>query len=212
MFGNSGGGFSDFFNAFFGGFEGQPGSNGFNGFNQRPPSTKGKDYKATMEISINEAYNGTSRIINVDGQKLRVTIKPGAYDGQELRIKGKGQVSYNGGSQGDLYIKIKILPDSHYEIQGNDLLYKANIDVFTAITGGKTEVNTIAGKLSLKIPKGSQPGCKLRLRGKGMPSYNNSSLHGDLFIKLNVNIPKDLSQEELDLVKKLKNMHKQHSS
>ncbi len=212
MFGGSGGGFSDFFNAFFGGFGGRSGSNGFSGFNQRSGSTKGKDYKATMEISIYEAYNGTSRIINVDGQKLRVSIKPGTYDGQELRIKGKGQVSYNGGAQGDLYIKIKIQPDSNYELQGNNLVYKANIDVFTAITGGKIEVNTIAGKLSLKIPKGSQPGCKLRLRGKGMPVYNNSSVHGDLFIQLNVNIPKDLSKEELDLVKKLKNMHKQHVS
>ncbi|MDD2312417.1 MAG: J domain-containing protein [Petrimonas sp.] len=209
MFGGGGNGFSDFFNAFFGGMGGMGGSrmsNGFSGFNTRTASQKGSDYQAEMNITLAEAYSGTTRILTVNGQKLRATIKPGAYDGQELRIKGKGGQGYNGGTPGDIYIKLKIVPDSNYELQGNDLIYKANVDLYTATLGGKIEVNALAGKLSLNVPKGSQPGSKLRLKGKGMPVFNKPGISGDLYVQLNVNIPRNLSEEEIDLFRKLKGL------
>ncbi|MGQ1786273.1 DnaJ C-terminal domain-containing protein [Saccharicrinis sp. GN24d3] len=209
MFGGAGNNFSDFFNAFFGGMGGMGGSSmssDINGFNGRAASKKGTDYQAEMEISLAEAYSGTTRIITVNGQKLRTTIKPGAYNGQELRIKGKGGHAYNSGTPGDIYIKLKIIPDNNYELQGNDLIYKANIDFYTAILGGKIEVNTLAGKLSLKVPKGSQPGSKLRLKGKGMPVYNKPGRSGDLYVQLIISIPRNLSEEELDLFRKLKRL------
>jgi curved DNA-binding protein len=142
----------------------------------------------------------------VNGQKLRATIKPGAYNGQELRIRGKGGQGFNGGTPGDIYIKLKIIPDSNYELKGNDLIYKANVDLYTAVLGGKIEVNTFAGKLSLNVPKGSQPGSKLRLKGKGMPVFNKPGSSGDLYIQLNVSIPQNLSEEEINLFKKLKGL------
>ncbi len=201
IFGGAGGGFSDFFNAFFGGR-----GSAQSGFSGRQHPQKGQDLRAEMEISLYEAYHGTSRILNVDGNKLRVTIKPGSYNGQELRIKGKGGRGAAGGAAGDIYIKIRIQPDNQYKIDGNDLTLKTNVDLYTAVLGGKTEINTLAGKLNVPIPKGSQNGNKLRLKGKGMPVYGKSGAYGDLYVQLNVAIPKNLSPEEIDLFKKLKEL------
>jgi curved DNA-binding protein len=205
IFGGSGGGFSDFFNAFFGGRGGA--QSGFSG-RQRP--RKGQDLQAEMEISLYEAYHGTSRILNVDGKKLRVNIKPGSYDGLELRIKGKGGRGAAGGADGDIYIKIKVQPDSLYKTDGNNLTLKADIDLYTAVLGGKAEINTLAGKLNVPVPKGSQTGSKLRLKGKGMPVYGKTGQYGDLYVQLNVVIPKNLSQEEVNLFKKLKELRNNH--
>ncbi len=205
IFGGSGGGFSDFFNAFFGGRGGA--QSGFSG-RQRP--RKGQDLQAEMEISVYEAYHGTSRILNVDGKKLRVNIKPGSYDGLELRIKGKGGRGAAGGADGDIYIKIKVQPDSLYKTDGNNLTLKADIDLYTAVLGGKAEINTLAGKLNVPVPKGSQTGSKLRLIGKGMPIYGKPGQFGDLYVQLNVVIPKNLSQEEVNLFKKLKELRNNH--
>lgn len=210
MFGGGRNDFSDFFNAFFGGMSGMGGSRmagGYKGFNNQTASQKGSDYQAEIDITLAEAYSGTTRILTLNGRKLRATIKPGAYDGQELRIKGKGGQGYKGGAHGDIYIKLKIIPDRNYELQGNDLTYKAKVDLYTAILGGKIEVNTLAGKLSLNVPKGSQPGSKLRLKGKGMPVFNKPGSSGDLYVQLNVSIPRILSEEELDLFRKLKGLH-----
>jgi curved DNA-binding protein len=209
IFGGAEGGFSDFFNAFFGEMGGMGDSRKsgrFNDFTNRATSQKGSDYQAEMEITLAEAYSGTTRILNVNGRKLKATIKPGAYEGQELRIKGRGGQGYNGGTPGDIYIKLKIIPDSNYELQGNDLIYKANVDLYTAVFGGNIEVNTLADKLSLNVPKGSQPGSKLRLKGKGMPVFNKPGSSGDLYVQLNVNIPRNLSEEEINHFKKLKEL------
>ena len=218
LFGDQGGGFSDFFNAFFGGMGGSRRTGDFSGFdhqtgfNSRTASQKGSDYQAEMEITLAEAYAGTTRILNVDGQKLKANIKPGAYDGQELRIRGKGGKGRGGGSPGDIYVKVRIKPDPRYAMQGQDLIYKANIDLYTAVLGGKIEIHTLAGKLGLSVPKGSQPGSKLRLKGKGMPEFGKPGQAGDLYVQLNVNIPRDLSEEELRLFGKLKDLRKKHAS
>jgi curved DNA-binding protein len=212
VFGEKGGGFSDFFNAFFGNMEGSRKAGGYSGFKSRTASQKGNDYQADMEITLAEAYSGTTRILNINGQKLKATIKPGAYQGQELRIKGKGGQGYSGGSPGDIYIKLRVKPDPKYELQGRDLIYKADIDLYTAILGGKIEINTLAGGLSLNVPEGSQPGSKLRLKGKGMPVFGKPGNAGDLYVQLNVNIPRNLSGEEIDLFRKLKGLRNKHAS
>lgn len=197
----AGGGFSDFFNAFFGGGAGSQA-----GFGGRSRSFKGSDLQAELEISLYEAYHGTSRILNVDGQKLRINIKPGAWNGQELRLKGKGAPGPGGGERGDIYIKIRVTSGDEYHIEGNNLTQKVNVDLYTAVLGGKKQINTLSGKLNVPVPKGSQTGKKLRLKGKGMPVYNSPGSFGDLFIELNVIIPKDLSAEEIQLFKKLKEL------
>jgi curved DNA-binding protein len=205
IFGGTGGGFSDFFNAFFSDMGKGRRSQRFGD----QGTIKGQDLRGEMEISLQEAYHGTSRILNIGGQKLRITTKPGAYTGQELRIRGKGQPGISGGEKGDLYMKIKVLPDAAYTREGNDLIMNAAADLYTAILGGKIAVNTLAGKVNVPVPPGSQPGSRLRLKGKGMPLYGKSGVFGDLYIRLNINIPKNLSQSEIELFRKLRDLRKQ---
>ncbi len=204
IFGSSGEGFSDFFKSFFGGGGSRAGSE----FSSQQRAFKGSDLQAEMEITLAEAVSGTTRILNIDGEKLRVKTKPGAYTGQELRIKGKGGHGTKGGNRGDIYIKIKVQPDFRYTIDGNNLILKADIDLYTAVLGGKTELDTLSGKINVPVPAGSQNGSKLRLRGKGMPVYGKPGVAGDLYVQLNVQIPRNLNQDELKLFKKLRDLKK----
>ncbi|HKK80972.1 MAG TPA: J domain-containing protein [Prolixibacteraceae bacterium] len=206
LFGNSGGAsfegdsFSDFFNAFFGdmgGFSEQRNS-------RRQRAHKGSNLQASISISLTEAYHGTHRILNANGKKLRVTIKPGTYDGQELRIKGKGGQGAHGGAAGDIFIKINIQPDKNYTLKGRDIIQKVDVDLYTAVLGDKIKVNTLDGIINVAIPQGAQNGQKLRIKGKGMPHYNANGLSGDLYLQLNIIIPKHLSDEEKELFRKLK--------
>lgn len=196
IFGEGGNGFSDFFQSFFGG--GRP-----SGFRSANRARSGSDLRAEVDISLQEAFSGTTRILNVDGEKLRVNIKPGAYTGQELRIKGKGGHGSNGGTRGDIYVRLKVMPDPQFTVDGNNLTVKTDVDLYTAVLGGKVEVQSLSGKLSVPIPKGTQSGSKLRLRGKGIPVYGKTGMNGDLYVQLQVTIPRNLSQEELNLFKKL---------
>jgi curved DNA-binding protein len=204
IFGSSAEGFSDFFRSFFGGTRRGDRS----GFSNKQNVRRGNDLQTEIEITLAEAYSGTIRILNVDGEKLRVKTKPGAYTGQELRIRGKGELGSNGGQRGDIYIKIKVLPDARYSVNGNDLIRKTDIDLYTAVLGGNVEIDTFAGRLNVKVPAGSQNGSKLRIRGKGMPVYGKPGLAGDLYVQLNVIIPRNLGTEELNLFKKLKELSK----
>ncbi|NEM98765.1 DnaJ C-terminal domain-containing protein [Pontibacter burrus] len=196
-----GGGFSDFFKQFFGGDFSQQGS-GRRGQSQ----PKGNDYEAEMEITLQEAYHGTSRLLNLHNQQLRISTKPGVVDGQVLRIKGKGAPAARGGAPGDLYIKVTIKPDPNFERKGNDLHTTLALDMYTAILGGDAQVQTLTGQLKLKIPEGTQPDKILRLRGKGMPLYGKPDQHGDLYVKITITLPSHLSAEERDLFLKLKEL------
>jgi curved DNA-binding protein len=200
MFGGSGD-FSDFFNMFFSGMGGSA-SQGFSGTR----STKGQDLKANLELSVSEAFHGTSRILNVDGKKLRVNTKPGAYDGQELRIKGKGSPGMGGGPGGDIYLNIKVRPDQEFQVDGHNIIKEVPVDFFTAVLGGKLRVKTLEGVVNITIPKGTQPGRVSRLRGKGMPVPKQTGSKGDLLLRLKIEIPTDLADEEEKLVKKWQEM------
>ncbi len=204
IFGEEGGGFSDFFNAFFGG----AGGRNTRQSGRRSRGFKGQDLQAEMEISLEEAYHGTSRILDVNGQKLRITTKPGAYDSQELLIRDKGNPGINGGPTGDIYVRIKVLPHPALARDGDDLITEQDIDIYTAVLGGKTEVATLTGKVTITVPKGTQNGSRLRLKGKGMPIYGKPGTSGDLYIRLNVVIPKHLTRAETELFAKLRDLKK----
>lgn len=207
MFGG-GSGFSDFFEQFFGGGFAQQGS-GFRGRGQAP---KGQDYEAEMLISLQEAYSGTSRLITVHSQQLRITTKPGVADGQVLRIKGKGGPARAGGAPGDLYIRVQVQPYPGFERQGDNLHTQLNLDMYTAILGGEVQVNTLSGKLKLRIPEGTQNGKILRLKGKGMPVYGKPDQHGDLYVKIEVQLPVHLSAEERGLMERLRELHQRKTA
>ncbi|MEE4198713.1 MAG: J domain-containing protein [Bacteroidales bacterium] len=202
LFGDTGSGFSDFFNAFFGEFDRSPG-----GFRQQAQRVKGEDIRSELTLSLPEAYHGTSRLLNVNGQRIKINIKPGAYNGQELRVQGKGGKGRNGAANGDIYLTIKVQPQKNYTLNGNNLILKTEVDLYTAVLGGKLNINTLSGKLNINIPKGAQNGTKLRVKGKGMPVYGKSGTYGDLFLQLNILIPTNLSKKEEELFRQLMKMN-----
>jgi curved DNA-binding protein len=194
--------FSDFFNAFFGGGRRAKSSN-FGGASWGNMQ-QAADYETNLEITLEEAYHGTSRIIQLENEKIRVKIKPGVTDGQTLRIKGKGQKAPNGQNNGDLYVKIKVLNHPEFERKENDLYTSQKIDLFTAVLGGQMMVETIDGKVKLPIQPGTQNGKTFRLKNKGMPIYQSKNQFGDLYVKINVQIPEKLTDKQKKLFEELK--------
>ena len=203
FFGGGSSGFSDFFESFFGRGtrqgKGFSGTGGFSGFGADIP---GNDLAAEITISLQEAYTGTERIIDIGGEKIKLKIKPGAYSGLKLLAKGKGEKA-QGGKAGNLYITINVSPHPDYERKGNDLYMNMPVDLFTALLGGKMEIQTLSGRINMKIPEGTQNGKQFRLKGKGMPVYGTSS-HGDLYVKIQVKLPDKLTPEQKELVMKLR--------
>jgi curved DNA-binding protein len=201
MFGNTG--FSDFFESLFGGGKGRRPDFDF-GFSD------GQDLAGELTISLEEAFQGTKRLVDIGSEKLRVTIKPGAYDGLQLKVKGKGQKGRSG-QAGNLLLTVKVLPHPVYTWKGNDLLKEINVDLYTALLGGKVELTTLGNTLHITIPAGCQPGKMLRVPGKGMPVYGQEGTAGDLIVKVNVTLPSALSNEERELVLKLKHLESKHA-
>jgi curved DNA-binding protein len=208
-----GGGFSDFFESFFGGSFSQQGfsGSGFGGRQGRRTGyrqMKGRDYEAQLQLNLTDAYHGTATVLNVDGEKIKVSIKPGVKDGQKLRVKGKGGNSPTGGESGDLILKIKVVNNTGFTVNGNDLHMNQNVDLYTALLGGKVTINTLKGPITITIPKETQNGKVLRLKKLGMPVYGKNETFGDLYVRINIQLPTHLSAEETALVKQLAKMRK----
>lgn len=194
-------GFSDFFEALFG--------EEFRSARARPrggrtASMRGQDVTAETTLTLEEAYHGTARIIQMNGKKVRVNIKPGIQDRQTLRLPGKGTAGSGGGQAGDLYLKIRINPHPVYKRDGNDLHKDVKVDLYKAVSGGKIEVETLKGKVKVDIPKKTQSGKVLRLPKLGMPVHNKPGEYGDLYLKFHIQIPEDLSEEDLKMFEQLK--------
>ncbi|MFN6945927.1 MAG: DnaJ C-terminal domain-containing protein [Cytophagaceae bacterium] len=181
--------FADFFESFFGKSGSRRG-----GFGE-----KGADMRAEMDITLEEAYHGTVRVFQYQGQNLSLKIKPGIKDGQVLKIKGKGSKGGQGQLAGDLYIKINMLPHEEYERKGNDLFLTSRISLYKAVLGGRVTFQTISGIISINVPPGTQNDKVLRLKGKGMPIYQEPGRFGDLYIKIKVEVPQNLSDKEKEL-------------
>jgi curved DNA-binding protein len=183
MFGGAGGGgFSDFFRTIFGMREEQAGR------------TRPQGYQQALEISMEEAYKGTTRVFQNNGKQKQVRIPAGVRTGSKVRVAGAGP---NGN---DLYLIIDVREDGRFERRGNDLHTTATVSVFTAILGGEAEVETLDGRIKLNIPPGTQPEQVFRLAGRGMPHVKNPSQKGDLYVRLKVQIPKYLSAKQRELI------------
>jgi len=135
-------------------------------------------------------------------ERITVKIPKGVRDGEKLRVQGKGNAGRFGGEAGDLYIKIKVLPHPLFEVDGNDIIYQLPISIFDAVLGKEVEVPTLEGKISLKIPPGTDSGTKLRIKEKGLPDRNGR--RGDMFVQIKITVPKNLSEEEKRAFEKLK--------
>src|SRR5690606_36749938 len=192
-------GFSEFFQSFFGGGI----RNQSSGFNMK---RKGPDYEASLKISLEEAFHGTDKEFNVDGRKIKIKINPGIEEGKKLRVKNQGGESTTGGERGDLYLTIQIEKHPLFEREKNNLYYNLDVDIFTAVLGGSKTIQTIDGKkIKVKIDKGTDSSKILRLKGMGM---KNETSRGDLFVKINLTVPKYLTAEEQKLFEQLAELRK----
>ncbi len=188
--------FSDFFKQFFGKSDTTSGKSSV---------FKGDDIRGKVTIDLEEAYLGSSRILTVNGEKLRIKIKAGTRDEQIIKIKGKGKPSPFKGEAGDLYVRIIVKKHHIFERKGNDLYKDVYVDIYTILLGGKINVLTMKGEVSVPIPQGIEQGKKLRLKGMGMSHYDSTTLFGDLYITIKYQIPQSLSEEEKEMLRKIQN-------
>lgn len=194
--------FGDFFGSFFHG----DGTNGFhsrmgNGFGGGSFRQKGENAHADINISFDEAVFGCEKVLKLQDEhgnttSLQVHIPAGIDEGQSVRLKGKGASGIGGGPAGDLMLKVHILSKAGYERKGNDVYVNVSIPYTTAVLGGETIVPTLTGKVSCKIAAGTQPGSKIRLRNKGIPFIKNPDHKGDEYVVIQIEVPKNLTQEE----------------
>ncbi len=196
--------FSDFFNAIFGGMGGMGGVRATPGRTRyQPQAQRGQDYEQEVEITLEEAYRGARRLLNKDGRRLEVKIPPGVRTGSKVRMAGEGAAGLGGGQAGDLYLRIKVIPNPRFERKGDDLHCSVPLDLYTALLGGEVRVPTLDGDVQLKIPPETQNGRTFRLTGRGMPHLRQPEQRGDLYATVQVRLPQDLSQQERELIGEL---------
>lgn len=184
--------FSDFFSSMFGGARG--GSR---------TKFKGQDFRAELRLNLLDASQTHKQTLTVNGKKLRITIPAGIENGQEIRLKGQGGAGVNNGPAGDLYITFIIADDPMFKRLKDDLYLTKDIDLYTAVLGGDVLVDTLTGKVKLKVKPETQNGTKVKLKGKGFPVYKKEGQYGDLIITYNVKIPTNLSEEQKQLFTQL---------
>lgn len=204
IFGGRGGGFSSFFETIFGGGGSSFGQGQRYQRQAKQQTNNGRsNIKAEVTISLREAFEGTSRTLRVGGEKMKVKIPPGIEDGQRLKIKGKGRAGIQGGPRGDLFFTVHVDIPENYERKGDNLYYNHALDLYTAILGGETFVETFKGKVKVTIPPGTSGGSTFRLGEFGMPKFRNPSEKGDFFVRVQIQVPKNLTDKEKELFKQL---------
>lgn len=199
-----GGGFSDFFSRIFGGMGGMGGAAtdfGSMGGRQRVRQAE-PTYQQQVTISLQEAYQGTTRELRVGDRRVEVKIPAGARTGTKVRVPGLGP-DLPGRGKGDLFLVIQVREDSRFKRKGKNLHTEVQIDLYTALLGGEVKVPTPAGDVFLTIPGGTQPGQTFRLTGRGMPGLKKTDRQGDLLVKIRVKLPEKLTARQRELIHKL---------
>ncbi len=204
MFGGGLGGSSDFFESLFGG-RGRGG--GFDPFGARtasaPRPSRGRDIEQPVEITLEEAHDGATRILQQDGARLEVSIPRGVKTGSRVRVAGKGEAGLGGGPAGDFYLRVKVLPHATFTREGDNLRVKIPIDIYTLMLGGEARIPTPDRALMLNIPAGTPNGKVFRLRGQGMPNLRKPEQRGDLYAVVDAQLPQELTEQERELVSQL---------
>jgi curved DNA-binding protein len=196
--------FSDFFRTFFSGGGGEPDGGrraGGRAGRGAPRARPGRDVEQTIDLSLEDAYQGTTRRLAIkhDGhaRTVDVRIPPGVGEGSRVRVAGEGEHGSGGATSGDLYLRVHLTPDTRFERKGHDLHVTVRVPVTTAVLGGEAEVPNLAGKpLRLKIPPTTQNGQVFRLKGHGMPIVGKPGQHGDVYATVEAELPRQLSPEE----------------
>ena len=185
--GQAGGDFSDFFESMFG---------GRGASRNRQSNYRGEDYTTEIKLELIEAYKTHKQTLNVNGNSIRITVPAGVENGQIIKIAGHGGVGTNGGPNGDLYITFSVANHSHFKRLGANLFTTVELDIYTAVLGGEITVETMEGKVKLKVKPETQNGTKVNLKGKGFPVYKNEGQFGDLQLSYSIKIPVNLSEKQ----------------
>ncbi|HOG47686.1 MAG TPA: J domain-containing protein [Anaerolineae bacterium] len=192
------GGFSEFFRSVFGGM----GARGAGGYEQAQAGAV-PSYEQSVQITLEEAYHGTKRLLRTSGRTLEVKIPAGVRTGSRVRIAGEGAQSRSGAARGDLFLVIEVQADPRFTVDGDDLRTEVPVDVYTAVLGGEVPVPTLKGQIMLKIPPETQAGQVFRLRGQGMPHLSDAGRRGDLYVEVRIQVPQRLSEKEKALFRQL---------
>jgi curved DNA-binding protein len=191
------GGFSDFFRTFFGGGFGT-------GARTQVRPRRGQDIEQVVEIPLEDACRGTTRVLQKNGRRLEIKIPAGVKTGSKIRYAGEGMPGTSGAASGDLYLRVQIAPHPVFERHGDDLHCEVPVDLYTALLGGEVKVPTLKGYLMLKIPPETQGSKTFRLAGQGMSKLNDPNTFGDLYARVRVVLPERLTAQERELFEKLR--------
>ena len=186
--------FSDFFESMFGG-RAQGGRSSV--------KFRGQDFNAELKLNLRDVLEDNKQVLNVNGKNIRLTTPAGLSDNQTIKISGYGGEGINGGPKGDLYITFSVNNDTPFKRDGANLYFAKSIDLYTAMLGGEIIIETLTGKVKLKVPPESSTNSKIKLTGKGLPKYKVKNEFGDLIITFQVENPKNLTVEEKALFEKL---------
>jgi len=192
--------FSDFFTSIFGQTRGQ---------RERPSGPrKGQDVEAEIDLPLEEAYRGGTRTLQIGDRRIEARIPPGVRTGSRVRLAGQGRQGRDAGPAGDLYLVVRVLPHPNFELEGDDLHTEVPLDIYTAVVGGEVQVPTLDRPLMLKIPPKTQGGRTFRLRGRGMPKPGDPKTRGDLYVRVKLVLPENMTEEELNTFRSLAAKHK----
>jgi len=184
--------YSDFFSSIFGGGKASSGRSA------PPGPRRGRDAEYEVDLTLEEAFRGTQRLLEMDGHQIQASIPLGVRTGTRVRLAGHGEQGKNGGVAGDLYLIIKVLPNDIFERDGDDLHMDATVDIFTAIAGGEIRIPALEKPLTLTIPPRTNANQTFRLRGKGMPYLREPNKHGDMFARIKLVLPNALTDKEVE--------------
>lgn len=187
------GSFSDFFESLFGGASGR----------RTQAKYRGQDYNAELQLKLSDAFATHKQTLTINGKNVRITIPAGVENGQVIKLKGYGSPGANGGPNGDLFITFVIKNDTAFRREGNDLYKTEEVDLYTALLGGEKTIDTLSGKIKLKVNPETQNGTKIRLKGKGFPVYKKEEQFGDLYITWNIKLPTHLTEKQKELFREL---------
>ncbi len=184
--------FSSFFESLFGG-----------GGRSRQAKFRGQDYNAELKLSLTDVMKTHQQTFTINGKNIRITVPAGVENGQVIKLKGYGEAGVNDGPAGDLYITFSIASHPIYKRLDNDLYITISIDLYTAILGGDITIDTLQGKLKLKVAPETQNATKVRLKGKGVPVYKKEEESGDLYITYDIKLPTHLTERQKELFTEL---------
>jgi curved DNA-binding protein len=186
--------FSDFFTNIFGQTRGQARPRG---------PRKGQDVEAEIDLTLEEAVSGATRALQIGDRRIEARIPPGVRTGSRVRLAGQGGPGRDGGQAGDVYLVVQILPHPNFELEGEDLYIEVPVDIYTAVAGGEVRVPTLDRSVMLKIPPKTQGGRTFRLSGRGMLKRSDPKTRGDLYVRVKLVLPENMTEEELNTIRSL---------